>query len=98
MAKRAGILTIDDKSKMHAVYRKTYDEKTWRWRVYLPENHEYWLRVVVNGIPTGEYPETASYGQKLGSGMANRDYGISIALRKGVDEQYQLVVEHTEET
>ena len=93
----AGILTLTDKSKMHSVYRKTHDEKTWRWRVYMPEKHDYWLSVVVNGIPNGGYPETTSHGLRLASGMASNEYDISVAIRKGVDDQYQLVVEHTNE-
>jgi hypothetical protein len=93
---QAGVLTVEDKSKMHAIYRTTYDEQTWRWRVYLPPEHDYWLCLAVNEVRRGEFPD-AALSILLGDRVANGEYDIAVAVRKGIDGEFQFVIESKNE-
>lgn len=52
----AGFLSVGDQSQYHAIYVPTYDELTWRWRVWLPEGNTYEFSALCNRIPPAGYP------------------------------------------
>lgn len=92
----AGYLDVRDKSQFHAIYVPTYDELTWRWRVWLPEGHSYELAALCNRVPPDGYPdpgddrEVVYHGRLLYTGEgSNRfeghapgEYVITVAIRK----------------
>ena len=53
-----GRLSIDDESKIHAIQVRTDDDRTWKWRVWVPEGETVsvrlqWGEVPRTGIPQG---------------------------------------------
>jgi hypothetical protein len=50
---RFGYLTISDPKKIHVIRIPNHEEDAWRWRVYLPEGHQYQVCFQVGKIPRG---------------------------------------------
>jgi hypothetical protein len=46
-----GALSVDDKTKLHAIRVRTADEFVWKWRIWIPEGRAYLLKDVGGKIP-----------------------------------------------
>ncbi len=64
----AGYLDVTDESKYHAIAVPTYDDLTWRWRVWLPEGKRYSMVAVLNDLPLDfeKYQPTTKNAAVLG--------------------------------
>lgn len=93
----AGVLTIDDPTKMHAIYRKPYQENTWRWRLYLPGETSYRVCCSANRVPRAGFPERQFVewnGFAPGGYPTPRgEYELTIALRENPNGGYALAIE-----
>ncbi len=98
----AGFLSVTDREKFHAVFVPTYDELTWRWRVWLPKGRHYSLGVLCNQVPGQGFPDETDgtrlmrYGGPTGggmrSGMPGGEWILSFAIRKE-EERHWLVID-----
>jgi hypothetical protein len=53
----AGMLVVDDPTKVHAIEVNTRDELTWKWRVWIPKGRTYIVRGNGGGIPMEGFPK-----------------------------------------
>ncbi|MEM6474074.1 MAG: hypothetical protein AAF802_31275 [Planctomycetota bacterium] len=51
-------LTIEDENLIHAIQIPGFGRKAWRWRVYLPEDKEYRIRLAFDDIPQRGLPKS----------------------------------------
>ena len=51
-----GELSVDDPTKLCAIQVDTRDELTWKWRVWIPENRVYRLRLYGEEVPAKGFP------------------------------------------
>jgi hypothetical protein len=93
---QAGVLTIDDETKMHAIFRNPYQDKTWRWRVYLPDNSQYGLFYSANKVLPGGIADKPHQGIILGAGgypTGKGEYEITIAIRENEPDEYHATLQ-----
>ena len=58
LRQEAGSLTIDDPTKLHALKLRTTSDKTWSYRVYLPQGNSYYFATKINDLPSeGTLPD-----------------------------------------
>ncbi len=55
-----GELSVDDKTKLHAIRVPTDAESTWKWRVWIPKGratvaHFHWGDISLTGLPNTPY-------------------------------------------
>jgi hypothetical protein len=65
----AGVLTVDDRSKVHAIAVDTGEPNTWRWRLFIPQGRKYSWNISAEDIPKDDVPSRA--GAK---GYSNEEY------------------------
>ena len=53
-----GALTIEDKSKAHAIKVESHGTFTWNWRIWIPAGQAYELRYMSDDIPPKGFPPT----------------------------------------
>lgn len=53
-----GALSVDDKTKLHAIRVRTPDEFVWKWRIWIPEGRVYQLKQAGDKIPKQGFPAT----------------------------------------
>ena len=80
-----GQLTIADRQRVHAIGVRVTGRLEWKWRVYLPENRRFQLRLVTGGVPQRGTPEP---GESLGSSMPFQGSGEFLVLAK-VEKDYR---------
>jgi len=51
-----GALSVDDKTKLHAIRVRTPDEFVWKWRIWIPEGRAYQLKQAGEKIPKQGFP------------------------------------------
>jgi hypothetical protein len=95
----AGALVIGDPKKMHVRDRQTYDDWTWRWRVYLPPGARYNVLASVNEpvLDTRLFPQRSDWGTILGHPKlsvisSTGEYDITITVAEAGGE-YELAWE-----
>lgn len=83
-----GTLAAEDATKVAVLQLRTLEERTWKWKIYLPPG-QWALKESVTGIPARGYPSSlsaysfpATSGQKI----------IEATLRNNADGKLQLVV------
>lgn len=52
----AGALDVQDRSKLHAIQIETFEDLTWKWRVFVPEGCRFLVGSQCNRIPKDEIP------------------------------------------
>lgn len=52
-----GYLTISDPERVHAVAIRTPGSLRWQWRVYLPKDRRFKMRLITGGVPQHGIPE-----------------------------------------
>ena len=100
----AGSLTIDEPTRIHAVKLLIRSEKTWSYRVYLPQDHSYYFATQINSLPAqGVLPDVEAppgtrtikllrnNGVAIGCGPGEYVVTLSVA-RVGEDWNYRLRV------
>ncbi len=72
-----GALSIDDPSKIHAIRVRTEDDRTWKWRVWVPEGMTVEVRYQCGDVPRAGVPRGQS-GALLNSG----EQWVSMKVRR----------------
>ena len=70
------LLTIDDDRKIHAIQVPEPGGYHWRWRIWLPKGHDYWV-FVADTVPKKGIPHPRSEGF-LGAGGKESGKEISV--------------------
>jgi hypothetical protein len=90
----SGYLTIDDRTKVHAISMETDQPNTWRWRVFIPKGHRYEWRIACQDIPRDVPP-----AKEQTSGITYAPYWesdneliVTATLRPSADSTRQLTV------
>jgi hypothetical protein len=65
LREETGRLSIEDRTKFHAIKVRTDGEYLWKWRVWIPDGREYQLNIATQDIPKDGYPS--------GNGMITLD-------------------------
>lgn len=87
----SGYLTVQDETKFQSVFVPTFDELTWRWRLWLPRGKQYQVAAVCNQVPSSGYPEHPELevmrwgkGFALGPriGISPGEHLLTVALRR----------------
>ncbi len=88
-------LTVEDKSKFHAVALETTEPNTWQWRMFVPKGTKYQWFIAADAIPRDTPPSTQ--GQM--SGVSNSPYWerdnevlVTARLRENDDGTWTLSV------
>jgi hypothetical protein len=80
-----GHLVITDPKKLHAVAIPTYEALTWRWRLHVPTEGKYRIRLATHEIPENGIP-TSPYAVDLKGG----EYEFTAAIRKGGNDDWAM--------
>jgi hypothetical protein len=67
---QVGVLTIEDRSKIHAIDVPTDHEGTWKWRVYVPKGqhallHDRWGDIAGSGYPPARHQWILDEGEQI---------------------------------
>jgi hypothetical protein len=87
--KRLGVLHVTDRSRVHVVARPTVEDRTWRWRVWLPEDEEFFLCYGMGEIPNTDFPLRYGYSHI----ERGKEVDVTVALRRNIDGDWSLLVE-----
>jgi hypothetical protein len=95
LRQETGQLTIEDRTKFHAVTVPMDEPNTWRWRVFLPKGHRYAWRIATKDIPQNTVPS-----RDVGTaGITNAPYWetdnevlVTATLRKTDEGDWRLAV------
>jgi hypothetical protein len=87
LRKDAGYLAISDENLFHAVFIKTYEPHTWRWRVYIPSKCRFSLKTMNGEISEKELPaeEDIGFGSDKGGECV-----INAAMRQDKNDKWFL--------
>jgi hypothetical protein len=74
-----GTLTIEagDEDKFHAIEIPSFDERTWRWRVYVPPGKRSYLRAMIGKIPLYGFPKAKMHQELL---LSSGEQVVTVAL------------------
>jgi hypothetical protein len=81
-----GQLTIDDPTKIYIIAIPQPDDamKHWKWRIYLPANHQYILHTVTSPVPETGYASSGTYsGQSVW--LSGGEQVFEVSLGKDAD-------------
>jgi hypothetical protein len=82
-----GALKIDDPTKLHAIRIATFEDLTWKWRVFVPKGRQFLVGSQCNRIPKDGTPGAA--GPMLTSG----EQIVRMSIRKSLrTDQWEYVV------
>lgn len=89
-----GYVSIDDKSKFHAVALDTDEPNSWRWRLFIPKGHRYKWNIACENIPQNVPPAQAGV-----TAISNEPYWetdnevlVTARLRQNEDRDWTLSV------
>jgi hypothetical protein len=79
-----GLLSIEDKSKLHAIEVRTNQDLFWKWRIWVPEGMKAKLKFFCGHAPLKGYPAATAVKDQLRSG----EQWVSISFQKitGTDD------------
>ncbi len=89
-----GYLAVSDPDKIHAIELPTLEEKTWKWRIYVPDGKRATVSHAFNKIPKEGLPKREGRTGGLGF-IDSGETIVTAAFRKGAEGQWQLIVEAT---
>jgi hypothetical protein len=87
-----GILTIGDRSKIHAIQLRTNEDLAWKWRIWIPEGQTVDLARISGDVPRTGFPpaDRVSRFRSIQPG----EHTLSIAIRKNeVSGDWEFVSE-----
>jgi hypothetical protein len=67
---QVGVLTIEDRAKIHAIDVPTDHEGTWKWRIYVPKGqhallHDRWGDIAGSGYPPARHQWILDEGEQI---------------------------------
>jgi hypothetical protein len=94
MQKEVGVLTIDDRTKVHVVAVDVDDPNTWRWRLFIPKGHKYSWNIAAENIPKDHPPQNAGITAFSNEPYWERDNEVLVTarLRQGEDGNWLFTV------
>ena len=87
MATELGRLTISNPNTLNVLALPTYEDMTWRWRVYVPSATKYRLLVSTQEIPSSGVP--SNHGS---SELSPGEYIVTAAVRRDRVGEWKLTV------
>lgn len=88
-----GHLTVEDRTKFHAISVDADEPNTWQWRVFLPKGHRYSWKIASKDIPRNGIPNPTT------NSFSNEPYWetdnealITATLRKTEEGDWRLTV------
>jgi hypothetical protein len=91
----AGVLSVDDPTKVHVIAVDVGEANTWRWRTFIPKGHKYSWNIAAEQIPRSNPPQKAGI-----SGFSNEPYWerdnellVTARLRQEDDGNWRLSVD-----
>jgi hypothetical protein len=96
LRQETGHLTIEDRTKFHAVAVPMDEPNTWRWRIFLPKGHRYAWRIATKDIPQNTVPRkdvgTGSYTNEP-YWETDNEVLVTATLRKTNEGNWRLAVD-----
>jgi hypothetical protein len=93
LRQETGHLTIEDRTKFHAVTVPTEEPNTWRWRIFLPKGHRYSWQIASKEIPQNTVPKGGHGSYSNGHDWENESVVLVTAtLRKTDDGDWRLSI------
>ena len=91
----AGVLSVDDPTKIQVIAVDVDEPNTWRWRMFIPKGHRYSWNIAAEQIPRDQPPKRAGM-----SGFSNEPYWerdnevlVTAKLRQEDDGSWRLSVD-----
>jgi hypothetical protein len=75
-----GKLSIDDRSKIHAMSLHTDEESTWKWRIWIPEGKQVAMHLQWGNVPRTGVPQRPSNTYTFGPGEGT----LTLKVRRDV--------------
>ena len=88
-----GELVITDPAKLHAVAIPTYDSLTWRWRLHVPNQTKYGIRIATHEVPENGIPPN---GESLS--LPGGDHEFTATIRKDRNGEWAMNMIFTQRT
>jgi hypothetical protein len=85
-----GLLTISDRSKIHAIQLRTNEELTWKWRVWIPEGANVWVAQRTDQVPPDGFPKG---GSGFHGPVQPGDHVLRAAIRQRLDGEWEWLYE-----
>ena len=105
LKQETGQLTIEEKTNILAVKMQTDSERTWKYRVFLPEGHNYYFGSQINSLPVdsklmpvaNDPPGPRTIGilatNSVGVGVESGEFIVALSISKTNDDwRYRLQV------
>lgn len=89
-----GVLSVEDRSKVHAVAIEADEPDTWRWRLFLPKGARYEWNIAAEGIPQHAPPNTPAWGSASNEPywQTENEVLVTARLREAEDGDWTLKV------
>ncbi|HEY3320463.1 MAG TPA: hypothetical protein VGP72_08355 [Planctomycetota bacterium] len=89
LREETGALVIANPQARYVRSVRTLEDKTWRWRVYLPAPGKYSLRCITDGVPESGFPASSS---TLTREFAAGEFEILATVNRDKDGNWRAVV------
>ncbi|MEM7784582.1 MAG: hypothetical protein AAF623_14630, partial [Planctomycetota bacterium] len=101
-------LTIDDETKINVISIPAVGRKSWRWRIFLPQDHRFTLKVGFDDVPFNGLPLPAQRitrcelpsGESILTASLNKEngeWGLSLHSESNGTQNFSYVQEITAE-
>lgn len=92
-----GYLTIEDKTKFHAVALDSEEPNTWRWRLFVPQGNRYKWNIAAKDIPQSVPPAKAGISVISQEPYWENDNEVLVTarLREAEDGDWTLSIQST---
>jgi len=89
-----GVFEVTDPAKAHVIFVRQNEDKSWRWRVYLPPGGPYMMKWAIDDIP-GEGLATQWEGQNFQiRPLESSTFNVDVFLRRGADGRWRWFVRY----
>jgi hypothetical protein len=91
----AGVLAVDDRTKVHVISVDVDEPNTWRWRMFIPKGHKYSWNLAAKQIPRFQPPQQAGMSGHSNEPYWERDNEVLVTakLRPEEDGNWRLSVD-----
>ena len=91
-----GKLSVYDPSRIYALKLETYEELTWRWRIYLPNDRRYRLCISTKGLP--QVSEATAVEGTISTDGDWSESLLTVAVLKHPDGKWKVALSANGET